>query len=46
MKSILSSVYDFLEALGKARAAATLARAGRYEEAAALYKDEQFEVHP
>jgi hypothetical protein len=46
MKSILLTIYGFLESMGKARAAAELARAGKHKEAAALYRDEKFEVHP
>jgi len=38
MKSILNTIYSFLEAMGKARAAAELSRSGKYKEAQALYK--------
>lgn len=37
MKTFLNTVYGFFEAMGKARAAAVLARSGRYAEAQALY---------
>ena len=36
MKSVLASIYAFFEAMGKARAAAELTRAGKYKEARAL----------
>jgi len=38
MKTFLNSIYVFFEAMGKARAAAVLARSGKVEEAQALYK--------
>ena len=37
MKSILNSIWSFLEAFGQARYAASLARQGRVEEAKAVY---------
>jgi hypothetical protein len=37
MKSIVKSIWSFLEAFGQARAAASLARQGRIEEAKAVY---------
>jgi hypothetical protein len=37
MKTILNSIWSFLEAVGQARAAASLARQGRIEEAKAVY---------
>jgi hypothetical protein len=37
MKQFLNSVYNFLEAMGEARAASVLARAGKMEEAKAIY---------
>jgi hypothetical protein len=39
MKSILKSIYSFLEAFSKARAAAELSRCGKWKEAQALYKN-------
>ena len=38
MKTILNSVWSFLEAFGQACAAASLARQGRIEEAKAIYE--------
>lgn len=37
MKTILNSIWSVLEAFGQARAAASLARQGRLEEAKAVY---------
>ena len=37
MKAIVNSIWSFLEAFGQARAAASLARQGRIEEAKAVY---------
>jgi hypothetical protein len=37
MKNIINSICSFLEALAQARAAATLTRAGKINEAKALY---------
>ena len=37
MKTILNSIWSVFEALGQARAAASLARQGRIEEAKAVY---------
>ena len=37
MKTIVNSIWSFLEAFGQARAAASLARQGRLEEAKAVY---------
>jgi hypothetical protein len=37
MKSIVNSIWSFLEAFGQARAAASLARQGRVAEAKAMY---------
>ena len=37
MNSIINSIWSFLEAFGQARAAASLARQGRIEEAKAIY---------
>ncbi len=37
MKTILNSIWSFLEAFAQARAAASLARQGRVEEAKAVY---------
>ena len=37
MKTILNSIWSFLESFGQARAAASLARQGRIEEAKAVY---------
>ena len=37
MKTILNSIWSWLEAFGQARAAASLARQGRIEEAKAVY---------
>lgn len=36
ISAILSSIYSFLHEFGKARAAASLARAGKYKEAQAV----------
>jgi hypothetical protein len=38
MNSILNSIWAVLEAFGQARAAASLARQGRIDEAKAVYK--------
>jgi hypothetical protein len=38
MNSIVNSIWSFLEAFGQARAAASLARQGRIEEAKAVYR--------
>ena len=37
MKQFLNSVWNFFEAMGEARAASVLARAGKINEAKALY---------
>lgn len=37
MKTILNKIWSFLEAFGQARAAASLARQGKTDEAKALY---------
>ena len=37
MKTIVNSIWSFLEAFGQARAAASLARQGHIEEAKAVY---------
>jgi hypothetical protein len=37
MKTIINSIWSFLETFGQARAAASLARQGRIEEAKAVY---------
>jgi len=37
MKQFLNSVWNFLEAMGEARAASILARAGKMKEAKAIY---------
>jgi len=37
MKQFLNSVWNFLEAMGEARAASVLARAGKITEAKAFY---------
>jgi hypothetical protein len=37
MKKVLDSIWNFFEAMGQARAASVLARAGKMEEAKALY---------
>ena len=37
MKTIVNSIWSWLEAFGQARAAASLARQGRIEEAKAVY---------
>ena len=37
MKTIVNSIWSFLEAFGQVRAAASLARQGRVEEAKAIY---------
>jgi hypothetical protein len=39
MKTILNSIWSFLEAFGQARYAASLARQGRTEEAKAVYNN-------
>lgn len=45
MKNLWESIVDFFEAFSRARAAAELARLGRYEEARRLYEQDT-EVHP
>lgn len=45
MKNLWESFLMFLESIGRAKAAAELARLGRYEEARRLY-EEDTEVHP
>jgi hypothetical protein len=37
MKKVLDSIWNFLEAMGQARAASVLARAGKMKEAKAIY---------
>ena len=37
MKKVLDSIWNFLEAMGEARAASVLARAGKMAEAKAIY---------
>jgi len=37
MKKVLGSIWNFIEAMGQARAATVLARAGKMAEAKALY---------
>ena len=37
MKQFLDSIWNFIEAMGQARAASVLARAGRIAEAKAIY---------
>ena len=37
MKQFLDSIWNFIEAMGQARAASVLARAGKIAEAKALY---------
>ena len=37
MKKVLDSIWNFLEAMGQARAATVLARAGKITEAKAMY---------
>jgi len=37
MKTILNSIWSFLEAFGQARAAASLARQGKIKESKAVY---------
>jgi hypothetical protein len=37
MTKVLDSIWNFLEAMGQARAAAVLARAGKITEAKAIY---------
>jgi len=37
MKQFLNSIWNFLEAMGEARAASVLARAGKINEAKAIY---------
>jgi hypothetical protein len=39
MKTIVKSIWAFLEAFGEARAASILARQGRIEEAKAVYRN-------
>jgi len=39
MKTILNSIWSVLEAFGQARAAASLARQGRIDEAKAVYRN-------
>ena len=39
MKTLVNSIWSFLEAFGQARAAASLARQGRIEEAKAVYRN-------
>jgi hypothetical protein len=41
MNSILNSIWSVLEAFGQARAAASLARQGRIDEAKAVYNGQQ-----
>jgi hypothetical protein len=38
MKTIIDAIWSFLEAFGQARAAASLARQGRIDEAKAVYE--------
>ena len=38
MKTIINSIWSFLEAFGQARAAASLARQGKIDDAKAVYK--------
>ena len=38
MKTIVNSIWSFLEAFGQARAAASLARQGKIDDAKAVYK--------
>jgi hypothetical protein len=45
MKEIWGSILEMFEAFGRARAAAELARLGRYDEARRLYEQDT-EVHP
>jgi hypothetical protein len=37
MKQVLNTIWNFLEAMGQARAASVLARAGKITEAKAMY---------
>ena len=37
MKKVLDSIWNFLEAMGQARAASVLARAGKITQAKAMY---------
>jgi hypothetical protein len=37
MKKVLDSIWNFIEAMGQARAASVLARAGKITEAKAIY---------
>lgn len=37
MKTLIKNIMSFLETFGQARAAASLARAGKYEEAKSIY---------
>ena len=37
MKKVLDSIWNFFEAMGEARAASVLARAGKISEAKAIY---------
>jgi hypothetical protein len=39
MKAILNSIWSFLESFAQARAAASLARQGRVEEAKAVFRN-------
>jgi hypothetical protein len=45
MRYFWSSLIDLLESINKARAATSLARAGRYEEARRIFENDN-EVHP
>ena len=45
MKNLWESFMMFLESVGRARAAAELARLGRYEEARRIYEQDT-EIHP
>jgi hypothetical protein len=45
MRKIWEGVLEFFESLGRARAAAELARLGKYEEARKLFEKDT-EVHP
>lgn len=45
MRTIWESIVDFFESMGRARAAAELARLGRHEEARKLFENDT-EVHP
>ena len=47
MKKFFTRLVEFFEDIGRARAAATLARAGKYKEAQSLYRPKaEFDVHP